>query len=67
MSSSLATRCQEAGVPVVLFNRDQDDDKLSSVTSDNFAGGQKVADLLLDLDHKRISYLETNIFYLRQL
>tara|TARA_B100000965_G_scaffold53916_1_gene40406 strand:+ start:3534 stop:4544 length:1011 start_codon:yes stop_codon:yes gene_type:complete len=57
MSSSLATRCQEAGVPVVLFNRDQDDDKLSSVTSDNFAGGQKVADLLLDLDHKRISYL----------
>ena len=57
MSSSLATRCQDAGVPVVLFNRDQDDDKLSSVTSDNFAGGQKVADLLLDLNHKRISYL----------
>jgi DNA-binding LacI/PurR family transcriptional regulator len=57
MSSSLATRCQEAGVPVVLFNRDQDDDKLSSVTSDNFAGGQKVADLLLDLNHKRVSYL----------
>ena len=57
MSSSLATRCQEAGVPVVLFNRSQDDYNLSSVTSDNISGGGKVADLMISLGHQRISYL----------
>ena len=57
MSSSLATRCQEAGIPIVLFNRDQDDSSLSSVTSDNIEGGEKVADLLISLGHKRISYI----------
>jgi DNA-binding LacI/PurR family transcriptional regulator len=57
MSSSLATRCQEAGVPVVLFNRSQDDYNLSSVTSDNISGGGKVADHLISLGHQRISYL----------
>ena len=57
MSSDLAARCQDAGVPVILFNRSQDDHNLSSVTSNNFAGGEKVAELFIKSKHKRISYI----------
>ena len=57
MSSDLAKRCTSAGVPVVLFNRTQDDDRLSAVTSDNFQGGQQVARFLLAGGHKRIGYI----------
>ena len=39
LSSTLAAQCQAAGVPVILFNRSQSGDYISSVTSDNFAGG----------------------------
>ena len=57
MSSDLAARCQAAGVPVVLFNRSQDDEHLSAVTSDNLAGGRKVADFLIAGGHRRIGYI----------
>ncbi len=57
MSSELATRCQAAGIPVVLFNRSQDDPQLSAVTSDNFEGGREVARLLAAGKHRRIGYI----------
>lgn len=57
MSSDLANRCASAGVPVVLFNRTQDDERLSAVTSDNLLGGQKVASFLLAGGHERIGYI----------
>jgi DNA-binding LacI/PurR family transcriptional regulator len=57
MSSSLAQQCQALGVPVVLFNRDQDDDRLSSVTTDNRAGGRAVADHLIELGRERLAYV----------
>ncbi len=57
ISSELAARCQAAGVPVVLFNRNQDDDRLSAVTSDNVAGGRKLADFLCQGGHRRIGYV----------
>ena len=57
MSSELATRCGAAGVPVVLFNRTQDDKRLSAVTSDNILGGQKVAEFLIATGHRKISYI----------
>ncbi|MFK8081008.1 MAG: LacI family DNA-binding transcriptional regulator [Granulosicoccus sp.] len=57
MSSELALRCRGEGVPVVLFNRTQDNDLLSSVTSDNVAGGYKVAEHLIATGAKRIAYL----------
>lgn len=57
MSSDLAARCQAAGVPVVLFNRSQDDPRLSAVTSDNFAGGRRVAQFLLAGGHRKIGYI----------
>ena len=57
MSSDLAARCNAAGVPVVLFNRAQDDERLSAVTSDNIDGGQKVAKFLIAGGHKRLGYI----------
>ncbi|MGB0844338.1 MAG: LacI family DNA-binding transcriptional regulator [Alphaproteobacteria bacterium] len=57
MSSELAEYCQSAGVPVVLFNRSHDDERLSAVTTDNHEGGRKVADYLVRSGHKRIAYI----------
>ena len=57
LSSDLAARCNAAGVPVVLFNRAQDDERLSAVTSDNIDGGQKVAKFLIAGGHKRLGYI----------
>ncbi|WP_319544337.1 LacI family DNA-binding transcriptional regulator [Ruegeria conchae] len=57
LSSDLSDRCRAAGVPMVLFNRGQDDPTMSSVTSDNQAGGRKVAEFLLAAGHKKISYV----------
>ncbi len=57
LSSELLARCRSAGVPVVLFNRSQDDETLSAVTSDNVAGGRKVAEFLLAGGHERIGYI----------
>jgi DNA-binding LacI/PurR family transcriptional regulator len=57
MSSVLAEQCQSFGIPVVLFNRDQDDPRLSSVTTDNRAGGRALAELLVAARHRRIAYI----------
>ena len=57
MSSSLASRCTSAGVPVILFNRSQDDDRFSAITSDNIVGGRKIARFLVAGGHKRIGYI----------
>jgi DNA-binding LacI/PurR family transcriptional regulator len=57
MSSDLAAQCQALDIPVVLFNRDQDDPRLSSVTTDNYRGGRELADYLLSLGHRRIGYI----------
>jgi len=57
MSSDVARRCQSAGVPVVLFNRGQDDEDLSEITSDNFEGGRTVAAFLVAGGHTRPAYI----------
>ena len=57
MSNDLTQRCEAAGVPVVLFNRSQDDPRLSAVTSDNFAGGKRIAEFLCAGGHERIGYI----------
>lgn len=57
MSSQLAEQCDAAGIPVVLFNRAQNDDSFSTVTSDNFAGGRALADFLVAGGHERIGYI----------
>ncbi|QUJ75436.1 LacI family DNA-binding transcriptional regulator [Sulfitobacter albidus] len=57
LSNDLTRRCEAAGIPVLLFNRHQDDAHLSSVTSDNRAGGAALADFLLDARHARIGHI----------
>lgn len=57
LSSDLSQRCRDAGVPMVLFNRAQDDPLMSAVTSDNFAGGRKVAQMLIAAGHTKIGYI----------
>jgi DNA-binding LacI/PurR family transcriptional regulator len=49
--------CTERGTPVILFNRVAPETSASSVCSDNEAGGQLVADLLLDNGHERIAFI----------
>ena len=56
MTNDLTTRCSAAGIPVVMFNRGQDDDRLSEVTSDNIAGGRRAARHLIETGHRRIAH-----------
>ncbi|MGB1160940.1 MAG: LacI family DNA-binding transcriptional regulator [Alphaproteobacteria bacterium] len=57
LSSTIVGRCQAAGVPMILFNRRQDMEGVSSITSDNFAGARKVGEHLISCGHKRIGYI----------
>lgn len=57
LSSDLSDRCQAAGVPIVLFNRYQEDTRHWAVSSDNFGGGQAAARHLLACGHERIGYV----------
>lgn len=57
LSSDLTERCHAAGVPMVHFNRYQDIPHVSAVTSDNRAGGRKIADFLVAGGHKKIGYI----------
>lgn len=57
MSSDLTERCENAGIPIVMFNRQQDDDRLSCVRSDNEAGGYKIAQYLLETGHRKIAHI----------
>ncbi|MBC8790095.1 MAG: LacI family transcriptional regulator [Tagaea sp. CACIAM 22H2] len=57
MTNDLTSRCQAAGIPVVMFNRGQDDPRLNEVTSDNRAGGRRVAEFLAAGGHRRIAHI----------
>ncbi|MEM7243202.1 MAG: LacI family DNA-binding transcriptional regulator [Pseudomonadota bacterium] len=57
LSSDLAQKCSDANVPVVMFNRKQNQANVGSVTSTNFAGGIKVANFLVAHNPKRIGYI----------
>ncbi|MEL6516550.1 MAG: LacI family DNA-binding transcriptional regulator [Pseudomonadota bacterium] len=57
MSDELAARCDAAGIPVVLFNRGQDDLRLSQVTSNNFEGAKKIAEFLVAGGHQRVGHI----------
>jgi len=57
MSSGIVESCHNAGVPVVLFNRRQDKLGVSAVTSDNFAGGRKIAEFFALAGHRRIGFI----------
>jgi LacI family transcriptional regulator len=57
LSNDLTRRCEGLGIPLVLFNRHQNDAGLTSVTSDNAAGGRKLAEFLIAGGHRRIAHI----------
>ncbi|WP_348643602.1 LacI family DNA-binding transcriptional regulator [Rhizobium lusitanum] len=57
LSSKICIECAERGIPVVMFNRTQDDPTLSAVTTDNVGGGRLAAKALLDAGCERIAIL----------
>ena len=60
LSSALAQRCADASIPVVLFNRVMASGSagaVSSVRSDNVAGGREIARFLVSTGHRRIAYI----------
>lgn len=57
ISDEITARCGAAGIPVVLFNRGQDDPRLSSVTSDNFQGAREIARFFAAGGHERIAHI----------
>jgi DNA-binding LacI/PurR family transcriptional regulator len=56
ISTRLARRCEAAGIPVVLFNRYQDDADLTAVVSDNRSGARAVAEHFVAGGHRRIAH-----------
>jgi len=57
VTSDLTERCNAAGIPVVMFNRGQDGADANAVTSDNLAGGRKIADFLVACGHQNIAHI----------
>lgn len=57
MTNDLTARCAAAGIPVVMFNRGQEGDDISAVTSANKAGGKAVAEFLLACGHQEIAHI----------
>jgi DNA-binding LacI/PurR family transcriptional regulator len=57
LSSEMAERCAEWGVPVVLFNRSVPNTHSSSVCCDNQGAARKVAELFLQRGFTSIAYM----------
>lgn len=57
LSSSLVEFCARHDIPVVMFNRSQEQDSVASVTTDNVAGGRMAARHLVETGHHRIALL----------
>jgi DNA-binding LacI/PurR family transcriptional regulator len=57
MTNDLTARCTAVGIPVVMFNRGQDDARLSEVTSDNIAGSRRATEYLIAAGHTRIAHV----------
>jgi DNA-binding LacI/PurR family transcriptional regulator len=55
--SSAIAACADAGVPLILFNRAVEADGVSSVQTDNVAGGRTVADFLFRAGHRKFSFI----------
>ena len=63
LSSALARNCADASIPVVLFNRVMAQGSagaVSSVRSDNVAGGRELAEFLARGGHQRVAYIAGN-------
>ncbi len=57
ITDDLAARMSALGIPVVMFNRGQDDPRLAEVTSDNIAGARRATRFLIEAGHRRIAHI----------
>ena len=57
MSNDLTARLLALGIPVVNFNRGQDDARLTDITSDNIAGARRATEFLIAAGHTRIAHV----------
>ncbi|MFN6978806.1 MAG: LacI family DNA-binding transcriptional regulator [Gemmobacter sp.] len=57
ITNDLTGRMTALGIPVVMFNRGQDDPRLAEVTSDNIAGGRRATRFLIEAGHRRIAHV----------
>lgn len=57
LSSRFAQECQQTGLPVLLLNRNNDSDSVSSVTSDNLMAGAEIADFLIAGGHRQMAFI----------
>jgi DNA-binding LacI/PurR family transcriptional regulator len=57
MSNDIAKRCDDAGIPVVMFNRGHETGSQAQVTSDNLTGGRTVANFLVAGGHRKIAHI----------
>lgn len=57
MSNDLTARLLALGIPVVNFNRGQDDARLTDITSDNVAGARRATEFLIAGGHRRIAHV----------
>jgi DNA-binding LacI/PurR family transcriptional regulator len=58
LSSELAERCRDEGIPVISFNRPARPVRgFASVTGDNLAGGAKIAEHLLAQGYRRLAVI----------
>jgi len=57
MSNDLTARLTALGIPVVNFNRGQDDPRLTDITSDNVGGARRATEFLIAGGHTRIAHI----------
>ena len=57
LSSTLATQCRRAQVPVILFNRLAEDPDISSVVGNNIIGARTIAAFLHAGGHNRVAIM----------
>jgi DNA-binding LacI/PurR family transcriptional regulator len=57
LSDAFADRCHRAHVPVIQINPNNRARPLSTITSDNRAGGRVIAEFLLAGGHRRFAYM----------
>ncbi|WP_127104383.1 LacI family DNA-binding transcriptional regulator [Pararhodobacter zhoushanensis] len=57
MSNELTGRLAGQGIPVVNFNRGQENPQLTDITSDNVSGGRRATEHLIAAGHRRIAHI----------
>lgn len=57
LSVELSEECVAAGIPVVLFNRSEENATASSVNTDNEAAARQIAEFLLAGEHQHFAYV----------